>query len=190
MEKSLLPELIIIGREGEQYAREIQLDISAEMALWPNSSPQLIYTRPGETDVYIAVTTHDGTTLTWVPDAFPLEKNGISGAAQIIFTTPGDEQTIIGKSKILGLYVKDSLQEGETPPDPYESWLAALTDLAAQTEQYAADAETSAERAEQAAATAGYMDFRIVAGRLIYQKCNVDNVDFDMVNGRLIAKWL
>ena len=53
-------------------------------------------------------------------------------------------------------------------------------------------AETSADRAEQAAQEAGYMDFYIDDdGHLIYQRTdNVEHVDFELQDGRLIALWL
>lgn len=58
----------------------------------------------------------------------------------------------------------------------------------------AADSATaaagSAVRAEQAVTTGGYVDFVIENGHLICQKENLSSVDFELSNGRLIAKWL
>lgn len=52
----------------------------------------------------------------------------------------------------------------------------------------AASAYADAERAEQAASTAGYLDVEIVDGRLIYTRTDAVDVDFALNNGRLIME--
>ena len=52
----------------------------------------------------------------------------------------------------------------------------------------AASAYADAERAEQAASTAGYLDVEIVDGRLIYTRTDAVDVDFSLNNGRLIME--
>jgi hypothetical protein len=52
----------------------------------------------------------------------------------------------------------------------------------------AASAYADAERAEQAASTAGYIDVEIVDGRLIYTRTDAVDVDFTLNNGRLIME--
>ena len=52
----------------------------------------------------------------------------------------------------------------------------------------AASAHTDAERAEQAANTAGYMDVEIVDGRLIYTRTDAVDVDFELENGHLLME--
>ena len=52
----------------------------------------------------------------------------------------------------------------------------------------AASAYADAERAEQAASTAGYLDVKIVDGRLIYTRTDAVDVDFALNNGRLIME--
>ena len=52
----------------------------------------------------------------------------------------------------------------------------------------ASEAYTSAERAEQAATTAGYLDVEIVNGRLIYTRTDAVDVDFELENGRLLME--
>lgn len=63
--------------------------------------------------------------------------------------------------------------------------------FANQAEASAVAAAASADRAEQAAVTAGYMDFYIDEdGHLIYQRTEtLEDVDFELENGRLIALW-
>lgn len=148
-----LPTGIAIGYEGEQYARRVALDISAELARWPGSVPTLIYIRPGERSVYPAITELDGATLTWEPDAFATEKPGSTGSAQVIFTDPGDDRTIIGKSIVMALFVNDSLGDpASDPPEPYTGWLETLTELAARAVQAEEGAEAARDLAE------GYSD--------------------------------
>ena len=52
----------------------------------------------------------------------------------------------------------------------------------------AASAATNADRAEQAANTAGYLDVEIVDGRLIYTRTDAVDVDFALDDGRLIME--
>jgi type IV secretory pathway VirB10-like protein len=52
----------------------------------------------------------------------------------------------------------------------------------------AASAYADAERAEQAANNAGYLDVEIVDGRLIYTRTDAVDVDFALNNGRLIME--
>lgn len=52
----------------------------------------------------------------------------------------------------------------------------------------AAAAYADAERAEQAATTAGYLDIEIVDGRLIYTRTDAVDVDFELENGHLLME--
>jgi len=49
-------------------------------------------------------------------------------------------------------------------------------------------AEQSAERAEQAANTAGYIDVEIVDGDLIYKRTDAVDVDFELIDGDLVME--
>lgn len=188
--KTNLPDIVAIGYVGEQYSRVISLDVSSEMEMWPNSTPFLSYIRPNETEVYLAVTTLNGGTLEWIPDAFATENEGF-GSLQIIFTATEDSTLIIGKSPVIPLKVKHSLDEGETPVEPDETFLASVTAQAERAISAAEEAGRYAELLEQGAANAGYMFFEIDEhGYLIYTRSeNIDNVDFELEEGRLIAIW-
>lgn len=52
----------------------------------------------------------------------------------------------------------------------------------------ATSAYNDAERAEQAAATAGYLDVEIVDGDLIYTRTDAVDVDFELVEGNLVME--
>lgn len=56
--------------------------------------------------------------------------------------------------------------------------------------QQATAAAGSAAAAQEAVASAGYLDFSIDdRGHLIYQRTQQIGIDFDMVEGRLVASW-
>lgn len=148
--RSNLPQSVTIGRETEQYARTIELDVSVELELWPDSVPQLLYCRPGEDTPYLGVTELDGTTLKWIPDAFVMEHKGTDGQIQIVFTSSDDDITVIGKSPILRFAILCSLKTGVTPPDPYDTWIASLLAAAARAESAETGARTAQEAAEAA----------------------------------------
>lgn len=87
----------------------------------------------------------------------------------------------------------------ETPEPEQQSVIdqaiSALNTAVAQTAADVASADASAasayadaERAEQAASTAGYLDVEIVDGRLIYTRTDAVDVDFALNNGRLIME--
>lgn len=57
-------------------------------------------------------------------------------------------------------------------------------------QEYAQASAASADRAEQAATTAGYMAFHIDdSGHLVYQRTDNVDIDFELEDGRLIAIW-
>lgn len=110
---------------------------------------------------------------------------------------------------ITALTVKFNAQLGEgttTPltPSEYEQFVATVKADADRAEEakegargYAGNASASAEsaeewadKAEQAASDAGYMEFHIDDnGHLIYERTsNVDQIDFELVNGHLILE--
>ena len=88
----------------------------------------------------------------------------------------------------------------EDEPDPTQQCVIdqAIAQLNAAVEKTAQDvidadasaqsASADADRAEQAASTAGYLDVKIVDGRLIYTRTDAVDVDFALNNGRLIME--
>ena len=82
-------------------------------------------------------------------------------------------------------------------PSEYEQFVAKVANDANRAEAGAESAEASAseasasaDRAEQVASDAGYMEFHIDDnGHLIYERTsNVDQIDFELVNGHLILE--
>ena len=197
-----LPKSIAIGRKGEQYARTIPLDISDELEQWHDSTPSLIYKRPGEDTVYPGTITVSDNIVNWVIDAFATSIIGSDGSAQLIFTAEADDKTIIGRSLIMRVAVFESLIESEEePPDAYESWLANLTTLGAQTlenaesaAQSASDAADSADVAQTAAENAEvYADAAAKYGNIsveAYDSATAEAEVVDIPNGKKIVLGL
>jgi len=147
---SKLPKSIITGRVGEQYSRVVQLDVSDELKLFLDTVPSLIYRRPNEEDVYPGTITFDSETgiITWQIDSVITGVQGSDGAVQILFTKNDNVHTIIGQSFIIRLVVLESLTENEgEPPDPYDSWIASLTALGAETLANANTAQAARDEA-------------------------------------------
>ena len=186
-----LPDMITIGYVGEQNSRVISLDISDELQMWPDSTPFLSYMRPTETEVYLAVTTLENGILQWVPDAFATEIEGF-GSVQIVFAENRDSTLIIGKSAVIPLRVKRSLEDGEMPTEADETFLAAITAQAERAISAAEEAGRYVELLEMSAANAGYMFVEIDEnGHLIFIRSeNVNGIDLGLEDGRLIAEWL
>ena len=149
---SYLPSNMTIGFVGEKDARPIELNITEELEMWPDSTPVLWYVRPGETVANRADTERNGNYILWKPSLHATEKSGDSGFAQIVFTTNG-QQTTVGLSKRMMLTVLPSVlgMPSGTPTNPEESWIVQMTEAASRAEAAASRAEAAASRAEAAA---------------------------------------
>ena len=93
---------------------------------------------------------------------------------------------------------KPKTEEDEPTPSQQSSidqLIVRSNEAVESAEQSASDADASAQsasadadRAEQAANNAGYLDVKIVDGRLIYTRTDAVDVDFALNNGRLIME--
>ncbi len=182
--------MINIGLMGEQYARTAEIDVAEYLEKWPGTAPQLFVIRPGETAPYIAAASLDSTgeKLVWSVNAYDTEKRGM-GRAQILFAkTEDDDIIILGKSPVMAVCVGDALEgtEDADAPDPYDTWAAVIASYASTAYAAQLAAEAAADHAEQCAENAGYMDFEIVDGDLIYIRTDQVDVDFEIVGGDLV----
>lgn len=71
-------------------------------------------------------------------------------------------------------------ETAEITASQFEQYVSQVATLAGSAQTYRDTALVYAERAEQAATTAGYIDVEIVNGRLIYTKTDAVDVDFDI----------
>lgn len=101
-------------------------------------------------------------------------------------------------STVLAGFGTVNLTETDTMVDPDEVYTVSVATLDAQIaelEQQAiaavASVNDAVDRAEQIASNMGYIGMRIDSnGHLIYERTeNVEDIDFELVDGRLIAVW-
>ena len=147
---------VVIGRRGENDVTEVDFDFSAWAEEFGSGVVSLLVKRMTDVNAYPVVLTIDGTQAKWLISSTDTAYEG-RGSAEFVYTV--DEQ--IAKSVVFCTNVLPDIgTPTPTPPDPYETWLETLTDLAADTQQNAEDAAGSASdaaRAKDAAEAAAAM---------------------------------
>lgn len=138
--------LIYLGRQGENLARTVEIDVGAMLEAYPGASIGLVFQRAGETELYIGATTLGGTVLSWPISA---AVTATAGRGKIeVRAMLGD---VLAKSVTAPTQVDVSLSgAGSTPPDPEEDWIDDVLQAASEAKQSAASAADSAQQAEQA----------------------------------------
>lgn len=138
--------LIYLGRQGENLARTVEIDVGAMLDAYPGASIGLVFQRAGETELYIGATTLDGTMLSW-PISAAVTANAGRGKIEVRAML-GD---VLAKSVTAPTQVDASLSgAGSTPPDPEEDWIDDVLQAASEAKRSAASAADSAQKAEQA----------------------------------------
>lgn len=138
--------LIYLGRQGENLARTVEIDVGAMLEAYPGASIGLVFQRAGETELYIGATTLGGTVLSW-PISAAVTANAGRGKIEVRAML-GD---VLAKSVTASTQVDASLSgAGSTPPDPEEDWIDDVLQAASEAKQSAASAADSAQQAEQA----------------------------------------
>lgn len=139
-----------VGYEGENDARGFAFDYSAWSEEYGSGVLQMLLQRQGDADPYpVVLSAGENGTAIWTPSATDTAVRG-SGEIQLIYTV--DE--VVAKTAVVRVLIDRSLGASGDPPDPYETWLEDLTELAADTQQNAQNAAGSAEDARTARATA------------------------------------
>lgn len=111
---------IDLGRQGENKATTVEIDVSKWLAEYPNADINIVALRNTDTAPYIASTTVEDNILKWVITASDTQFYG-RGKAEIRATV----DDVVKKSAIAITYVSESL-EGEPspePPEPSQSWV-------------------------------------------------------------------
>ena len=144
---------IPLGRVGENEYTEIAFDIGGYQSSFEIVSAVLVIQRAGEDEQpYPATVTIDGQYAIHTLTSTDLGTAG-NGKCQLMLLGANDE---VAKSRIYSTFVLCSLEDGGTPPEPWEDWMLELADLKADAEQAASDAADSALEAKgyaEAAAT-------------------------------------
>lgn len=153
---SIYDREIRIGRQAENLVSAITFNVQMWVEEFGTGTAVLLVQRKGDGNAYpVPLTIEDGS-ATWEITSTDCAKQG-RGVIQIVYTA-GEK---VKKSPIFTIVCSASIEGSDTAPDPYESWLATLTELTATTEANARRAEDAAERAEEVTADTGRESYAI-----------------------------
>lgn len=143
---SIFLKPIRIGYEGENVVTQIDFNLRTWIAEYGLGGVTLLVLRHGDSDAYpVPLIIKDGI-ASWSITNIDTAKVG-RGAIQLVYTA-GEK---IKKSPILDVICLNALDDSDTVPDPYDSWLATLTDLSALVTAKAAESLVNADIAQMAA---------------------------------------
>lgn len=145
---------LVLGRQGENLARQVVFDLSDWMSEYGQGLAELIAQRPGDTAPYPAAAVQEGRTLVWTLTAADVERPR-GGCCELRYYV-GEA---LVKSRIWQTYVEPAMDTpaGEAPPVPEQAWFEQVLtagDGAKASAEAAADAQAKAENARQSAENA------------------------------------
>ena len=143
-----LPKSIPLGRQGEQYARAVEIDCAKMLNDYPGARLTLMQRRTrGETARIVKADVSDTGVITWSPDMDAMAVAGL-GAIEIVATV--DDK--VAKSVIAATAIAPSL----TPPDTdtQSGWVKDVLDASDAAQSSANAAAGSASAASKSAASA------------------------------------
>lgn len=139
--------VIYLGRQGENLARTVEIDVSSIFGKWPNATISLLVQRNQEDTFYLAPVVIENGILKWTISNADTEFAG-DGKAEIRAT----QDDVIVKSAMMNTHVSDSLGGTETDiPDPAQTWADTIIAASEQAKQSAEDALASELAAKEAA---------------------------------------
>ena len=139
--------VIYLGRQGENLARTVEIDVNSILGKWPNATISLLVQRNQEDTFYLAPVVIENGILKWTISNADTEFAG-DGKAEIRAT----QDDVIVKSEIMNTHVSDSLGGTETDiPDPAQTWADTIIAASEQAKQSAVDALASKLAAKEAA---------------------------------------
>ena len=139
--------VIYLGRQGENLARTVEIDVNSILGKWPNATISLLVQRNQEDTFYLAPVVIENGILKWTISNADTEFAG-DGKAEIRAT----QDDVIVKSAIMNTHVSDSLGGTETDiPDPAQTWADTIIAASEQAKQSAVDALASKLAAKEAA---------------------------------------
>lgn len=143
---SIFPKAIRIGYEGENIVTQIDFNLKMWIAEYGLGGVTLLVLRHGDRDAYpVSLMIEDGI-ASWSITQTDTAKVG-RGAIQLKYVV-GEK---IKKSPIFEINCANALDDSGTVPDPYDSWLATLTDLSALVTAKVAESFVNADIAQMAA---------------------------------------
>lgn len=116
-----LNSIIQIGYQGENDAREIEIDIRPLVRAWPELTPVLLVKRPGENELYPVTSRTENGMMIWTPTAADTEKNGRGECVIHMIDSDGR----VGKSRTMTTVIERS-PAGDMhsePPEAARPWV-------------------------------------------------------------------
>ena len=139
--------VIYLGRQGENLARTVEIDVNSILGKWPNATISLLVQRNQEDTFYLPAVVIENGILKWTISNADTEFAG-DGKAEIRAT----QNDVIVKSAMMNTHVSDSLGGTETDiPDPAQTWADTIIAASEQAKQSAEDALASELAAKEAA---------------------------------------
>jgi len=143
---SIFPKAIRIGYEGENVVTQINFNLQMWIEEYGLGGVTLLVLRHGDRDAYpVPLMIEDGV-ASWSITKTDTANVG-RGAIQLKYVV--DEK--IKKSPIFDISCLNALDDSDTVPDPYDSWLATLTDLSTLVTAKVAESLVNADFAQMAA---------------------------------------
>lgn len=171
-----------ISRQGENAFREIEIDVSAWLAEYPDGKISVIYCRP-DGELYPVIVNATESPIVWRPTATDSAVSGV-GAIEVRVQI-GD---VLGKSCKIAAKVLGALgAPGEAPAAPAPDWAQTVADDAARAEAAREVAEEAAELVEKAVGNAQFASFTVADDGHLYMETsdNYETPIFALNNGRL-----
>lgn len=141
--KAVPGKLIMLGKQGENLAREVIFDVSGVRAEFGDGAFRLAAKRPGEADAYPATVTETGDTVVWALTGADTQNAG-RGQCELAYYA-GETRL---KTWTYDTAIAKSLT-GSPKTDPYDEFLDEVNRLAAE----AAISQREAKNSENAAKT-------------------------------------
>lgn len=132
-------KVIYLGRQGENLARTIEIDVSSMLMKWPDATISLLVQRNQEDTFYLAPVVIENGILKWTITNADTE---IAGIGKIEVRAIQDDA--IMKSATMKICVENSLGGTETDiPDPAQTWADTIVAASEQAKQSAEGALAS-----------------------------------------------
>lgn len=143
--KAIPGKLIMLGKQGENLAREVIFDVSGVRAEFGDGAFRLSAKRPGESDAYPATVTETGDTVVWALTGADTQNAG-RGQCELAYYA-GETRL---KTWTYETAIAKSLT-GSPKTDPYNEFLDEVNRLAAEaaiSQREAKNSETAAKTSE------------------------------------------
>lgn len=144
--KAVPGKLIMLGKQGENLAREVIFDVSGVRAEFGDGAFRLSAKRPGEADAYPAAVTETGDTVVWALTGADTQN---AGRGQCELAYYANETRL--KTWTYDTAIAKSLT-GSPKTDPYDEFLDEVNRLAAEaaiSQREAKNSENAAKKSEE-----------------------------------------